>query len=67
MKQKVKKIITCDAIFCNICEKEIEFETFNKKRIEIIKGLFNTQDFDAHENCINQIIRNTFNIYVKNE
>ena len=63
MKQKIKKEIEVEVSVCDICKLEITKEPFNKKRIDIIHGLFNTLNFDAHEKCINQAIRDAFGEY----
>jgi len=63
MKKKIKQEIEVEISVCNLCEKEIDSEPFNKKRIEIVRNLFATKDFDAHEKCINTIIKNTFKKY----
>lgn len=63
MKKKLVKEVEVDVSVCNICEKEIDTEPFNKTRIEIVKHLFSTEDFDAHEQCINRITREAFSKY----
>jgi len=64
MKKKVKREIEVEISVCNICEKEITKEPFSKKRIDIVRGLFSTKDFDVHENCINGITREAFVEYL---
>lgn len=67
MKKIIQKLANFEYIYCNICEKEITSDPFNKLRIEIVRGLFSTLNFDAHEICINKIIREAFSKFIKNE
>ncbi len=61
MKKNVTRKV--QLVFCNICEKEIINSIWNKSRIDIVKTLFKTEDFDTHEVCINKVIREAFAKY----
>lgn len=65
MKRKVETVMQIERTFCNICEKEVPKEPFNKARVAIIRGLFKTENFDAHEVCLNRIVRSAFKKFVK--
>lgn len=65
MKKKVTKEVEVEVSTCNICGLEIDKEPFNKTRIEIVRHLFNTSDFDAHEGCINTIVKSAFENFIK--
>lgn len=63
MKTRIKKEMEVEVSLCNICKKEIDKDPFNKSRIQIVRNLFNTTDFDAHEGCINTVIKEAFSKY----
>lgn len=63
MKKKVEVTVQQERSFCNICEQEITSDPYTKTRIAIVRGLFKTEDFDAHEKCINTVIRQAFEKY----
>ena len=65
MKKKVEKTMEVEVRICNICGEEIDKIPFNEKRIDIVKHLFNTTDFDAHENCINKVVKEAFEKFIK--
>lgn len=65
MKTKIKKEIEVEISICNICGKEVKKEPFNKLRIAVVRGLFKMQEFDAHEICINKVVRAAFQEYIK--
>lgn len=60
MRKVVTQEIKVEISVCNLCGNEIKKEPFNKDRIKVVRGLLKLQDFDAHEACINKIIRNAF-------
>lgn len=64
MRKKIIKEMEVEVSTCNICGLEIDKDPFNKERIKIVRHLFNTIDFDAHENCINKVVKEAFNQYV---
>jgi hypothetical protein len=68
MKKKIKQTITVEIAVCNICQKEISHRPSNYKRyeirLEVVRGLGKTADFDAHPTCINKVIRNAFAKYL---
>lgn len=68
MKKKVEVTQTVEIDICNICQKEIAHRPSNDKRYEIrletVRGLGKTKDFDAHPTCINKIIRSAFQKYL---
>lgn len=66
MKKKIKKQIEVEVNYCNICGKEVEYKGYEKwlKRVEMVRGLFKTDNFDAHPTCINTIIRTAFKEYI---
>ena len=57
MKKTVEQVVKVEKSFCNICEKEIKKLPFDDTRLKIVRGLGKTKDFDAHEICLNKIIR----------
>lgn len=69
---KIKKIVEVEKEIeiCNICKKDIEdnyvesFDEMKKKRIEVVRFLFKTENFDAHKRCINKVIRESFEKYI---
>lgn len=60
MKKKVTIEMRVERSFCDICTKEVTKEPFNKDRIKVVRGLFKLDDFDAHEKCINEVVRSAF-------
>lgn len=68
MKQRIEKKVLMDVAVCNICKKEIERKPWEHsgaaKRIAILNGLFKTSNFDAHERCVNSVMRDTFKKYL---
>lgn len=64
MKKKITKEMEVEVMVCNICGIEVEKLPFNQKRIEIVRHLFNTSDFHAHEGCINTIVKDTFSKFI---
>jgi hypothetical protein len=67
MKKKIHKQLLVEVDICNICEKEIVSKPFNQNRIEMVRYLFDTKDFHAHENCINEVVRRAFSDYVNTQ
>lgn len=67
MRKKVKQEVEVEISICNICKQEITSEPHNKKRIEIVRFLFSVKDFDAHEGCVNKIVKKAFWPYVSEE
>lgn len=66
MKKKVQQLVEVETAFCNICEKEMGYkDVYNRERIAIVYGLFKTADFDAHEACINKVVRKAFEPYAE--
>lgn len=66
MKKKTQQLIEVETAFCNICGKEMGMaRVFAGERIAIVYGLFKTKDFDAHETCINEVIRAAFEPYAE--
>lgn len=66
MKKKVKQEIVVEIAVCNICEKEINHrfgETGGQMRVSVVRQLFKSNDFDAHDSCINREIRQVFKKY----
>lgn len=63
MKKKVTREVEVELEFCNICNEEITKLPFKGERIAIVRGLFKTQDFNAHELCINTVVREAFKPY----
>lgn len=63
MKKIVEQRIKVEIAYCNICEKQVKKEPFNKDRIAVVRGLFPIGDFHAHETCINVIVREAFEPY----
>lgn len=67
MQKKVEKMVEVLVKYCNICQKEIENEKLSgeyRERIQIVKYLFKTIDFDAHEKCINGVVKKAFKPFV---
>ncbi len=64
MKKAVEKMQLVEEFFCNICEKPVNKDPFNTKRIDMIRGLFKTTDFHAHDGCINKIVREAFQRFI---
>ena len=64
MQKKIKRTITVEVSICNICREEVTVQPHNKKRIEIVQHLFNTEDFDGHQGCINEVIKEAFKEYI---
>lgn len=68
MKKRIKETVMVERDFCNICAKEISHRPSNSKRyeirIEMVRGLGKTADFDAHEGCINKVMRSAFSEYL---
>lgn len=60
MRKKIEQVIKVDISICNICGLEVVKEPFNKERLKVVRGLLKLEDFDAHEACINQVIRIAF-------
>jgi len=63
MKKWIEKTMKVETICCDICGEEMPEHQFNENRIEIVRHLFNTKDFDAHEKCINGVVREAFSKY----
>lgn len=66
MKKFIKKEMQVEVCVCDICGEEIT-NLYEEKRIEIVKHLFNTSKFDAHEKCVNDVTRNAFAKYFENK
>ncbi len=68
MKKKITQEVQVEVSFCNICGKEVGSKPWSgsgaTKRIEIVHSLFKTADFDAHEGCINKVVRSAFKKFV---
>jgi hypothetical protein len=67
MKKKIEKMMAIDIEVCNICEREVDKEPYEAtmKRLEIIRFLLNTENFHAHQVCVNAVIKNAFEKYIK--
>lgn len=69
MKRKMQKMVEVEETICNICNSPIGQEAWHdsgaSKRIEFLRGLFKTKDFDAHERCINNVVREAFKGYAE--
>lgn len=63
MKKIVERMMEVEEVFCNICGESSDKEPFNPERIRIVRFLFKTDDFHAHEGCINKITREAFAPY----
>lgn len=68
MRKKMTQEVVVMVDFCNICKKEITHRqhasTAVKYRLPMINGLLKITTFDAHESCINKIIREAFKKYL---
>lgn len=67
MKKKIKQEITVEIDVCNICGKDITHRPSNSgagRRIPMVNGLFKITTFDAHDACINKVIRAAFKKYL---
>jgi hypothetical protein len=64
MKKKIKQQIEVEIAICNICGKEVNDRQFAKARIKIVRGLMKTTGFDAHDACVNRVIREAFKKFV---
>ena len=69
MKKKVEQKVIVEVPYCNICGKEIgHLSALHDKRyqlrLEMVRGLGKTKDFDAHPTCINKVIREAFKKYL---
>lgn len=72
MKKRIEETVMVERDFCNICEKEIthrgsgsqESLALYHKRIAVVRNLGKTRDFDAHQGCINKIIREAFSDFL---
>lgn len=65
---KKREIITTegDVWYCDICKQVIPDRTqYNRERFDLIKGLMNTENFDAHGKCVNDVIRKSLESYIK--
>lgn len=66
MKKKIQQVVEVETAFCNVCGKEMgNSRTYAAERVAIVYGLFKTKDFDAHEACINEVIRSAFEPYAE--
>lgn len=63
MKKKVKQQVEVEIDVCNICEKDITHLGYKQDRIAMVQHLFGTKDFDAHETCINGVVKEAFAKY----
>lgn len=64
MKKKITQKIQVEIAICNICGTEVTKEPFNMARLAVVRGLFKTADFHAHEGCINKVVRGAFKKFV---
>lgn len=68
MRKRLKKEVTVEIKFCNICKYEVTVPPNHvsgaRRRLEMVNGLFKITDFDAHEKCINSVIRAAFKQYL---
>lgn len=64
MKKKVEQIITVDISICNICGKEVTRNPHDPTRLAVVRGLGKTGNFDAHETCLNRVMRAAFKKYL---
>ena len=76
MKKKELREIEVEIVCCDICGKELSEDekwqnsqeaesTQYKNRVHLIRGLFKTANFDAHIKCVNSVVREAFNKYIK--
>ena len=66
MKKVTKQLVDVEIAYCNICEKEMgERSIYNRTRQELVYGILKTSDFDAHESCMNNVIREAFSPYAE--
>ena len=66
MKKLTAQTIEVEVAYCNICGDLMgDGSTYNRERIAVVYGLFKTKDFDAHEKCINRVIREAFAPYAE--
>lgn len=66
MKKITKELVEVETAFCNICQKEMgERSIYNRTRQELVHGILKTADFDAHEACMNNVIREAFAPYAE--
>lgn len=62
---KKKETVQVEAWYCDICGKKIDHRTpYNQERFDVLKHLVKLEKFDAHEACVNRIIREAFKMYV---
>lgn len=68
MKKRVVQEITVEIDVCNICKKDITHRQLasnaEKRRIPMVNGIFKIATFDAHEVCINRVVREAFKKYI---
>lgn len=71
MKRKIIQKVKMEVAFCDICKGQINAEPWSgsgaAKRIGIVKGLLKLGDFDAHEKCINNVIREAIRPFLEKE
>ena len=65
MKKKIQKIMEVSVEVCDICQQEMPETQWNEKRIEMVRHLFKTAEWNAHEKCINKIVLKAFKPYFK--
>lgn len=64
MKKITEELVKVEVAYCNICDKEMgEVSIKNRERMVVLYGLFKMVDFDAHEACVNKVIRAAFKPY----
>lgn len=64
MRKVIEEMVKVEVSYCNICEKEMgKVTVHNRERLAILYGLFKMADFDAHEACVNKVIRQAFKPY----
>ena len=69
MKKIIKREIDVEIEVCNICKKDIPLRrqtrsTAFERRIPMVNGLFKITTFDAHDACINKVVREAFKKFV---
>lgn len=67
MKKKITQEVEVTVDICNICKKEVTnrpSSNAQQRRIPMINGLFKITTFDAHDGCVNKVIREAFKKYL---
>lgn len=68
MKKQVVQQVKVTVDVCNICNKDIKHRDTTslagRYRIPMVNNLLHVEDFDAHDACINRVVREAFKKYV---